>query len=333
MDSQKPYLLTVRGNPLDEWCTVDPQCINSLPKTILAGYARYKVRPYIPTPLRCFNCQRFGHSKNACRGKQTCSRCASFGHSSTECNADPKCARKLVYPQPSNTSASLPYSRVVKNTISGCTQTDEKLTRVVCPPLTKLQPFTTNKSQPDTNPCTPVIAQNLPSQTSKNLKKKEKSKYETINSKSADKMDETSSELETISTDKSNQNTDTEIESDNTIQYNPHETIDETPPAPEPSTDFTSVEKTVFTQVPQKSNSAFRLSVIDAHSERTAPVGAEAELLFLNEQRLLAPFICDIFYPEARIKENWFLKRSRDSINRRNARQLNQIHTKGFKSL
>ncbi|KAF8783497.1 hypothetical protein HNY73_013652 [Argiope bruennichi] len=87
-------------------------------------------------------------------------------------------ARKLVYPQPSNTSASLRYSQVVKSTISGCTQTDEKLTRVVCPPLTKIQPLTTNESQPDTNPCTTVIAQNLPSRTSKNLKKKGKSKYE-----------------------------------------------------------------------------------------------------------------------------------------------------------
>ncbi|XP_055938127.1 uncharacterized protein LOC129968296 [Argiope bruennichi] len=272
----------------------------SLPKTILAGYARYKVRPYIPTPLRCFNCQRFGHSKNACLGKQTCSRCASFGHSSTECNADPKCINcDKTHTADSKESASLPYSQVVKNTISGCTQTDDKLTRVVCPPLTKLQPLTTNKSQSD-NPCTLVIAQNLPSRTSKDLKKKGKSKYEvrtekteskispvckgtnpskrtfdpafgrtgvpqptghelsnlsssqTINSKSADKIDETNSELETMSTDKHSQNTDTEIESDNAIEYNPHETIDETPPAPELSTDFTAVDKTVFRQSPQK---------------------------------------------------------------------------------
>ncbi|GBL67239.1 hypothetical protein AVEN_153457-1, partial [Araneus ventricosus] len=60
-------------------------CTPQLPKTILAGYARYKVRPFIPSPLRCFNCQRFGHSKGVCKGKLTCSRCAVAGHSSEEC--------------------------------------------------------------------------------------------------------------------------------------------------------------------------------------------------------------------------------------------------------
>ncbi|GFU68795.1 uncharacterized protein TNCV_2576561 [Trichonephila clavipes] len=34
-----------------------------LPQFITAGYLRCSVRPYIPNPLRCFQCQRFGHSK------------------------------------------------------------------------------------------------------------------------------------------------------------------------------------------------------------------------------------------------------------------------------
>ncbi|GFU18606.1 putative RNA-directed DNA polymerase from transposon BS [Trichonephila clavipes] len=33
-----------------------------LPTTIKAGYLNCKIRPYIPNPLRCFQCQRFGHS-------------------------------------------------------------------------------------------------------------------------------------------------------------------------------------------------------------------------------------------------------------------------------
>ncbi|GBN82279.1 hypothetical protein AVEN_167682-1 [Araneus ventricosus] len=28
MDSQKPHVLAVRGDPLDGWCTVGPRCIN-----------------------------------------------------------------------------------------------------------------------------------------------------------------------------------------------------------------------------------------------------------------------------------------------------------------
>ncbi|GBN56564.1 hypothetical protein AVEN_93051-1, partial [Araneus ventricosus] len=29
MDSQKPHVLAVRGDPFDGWCTVGPRCINS----------------------------------------------------------------------------------------------------------------------------------------------------------------------------------------------------------------------------------------------------------------------------------------------------------------
>ncbi|GBN87050.1 hypothetical protein AVEN_77737-1 [Araneus ventricosus] len=118
--------------------------------------------------------------KGVCvRGKLTCSRCAVAGHSSEECTVEPKCincqkphtadskecdrwkmekriqelkitknvsffeARKLVYPQSSSTASPL-YAQVLKNAITSPTQTDEKLTRVICPPLTKLQPLVTN---------------------------------------------------------------------------------------------------------------------------------------------------------------------------------------------
>ncbi|GBN85373.1 hypothetical protein AVEN_45874-1 [Araneus ventricosus] len=62
-----------------------------LPECIKAGYMRLAVRPYIPTPLRCFKCQRFGHSKDSCRGTLTCARCAEAGHESSGCTAEEKC--------------------------------------------------------------------------------------------------------------------------------------------------------------------------------------------------------------------------------------------------
>ncbi|GFV64270.1 uncharacterized protein TNCV_4087151 [Trichonephila clavipes] len=62
-----------------------------LPQFITAGYLRCSVRPYIPNPLRCFQCQRFGHSKPTCRGKPTCARCGAVGHDSGECNGPEKC--------------------------------------------------------------------------------------------------------------------------------------------------------------------------------------------------------------------------------------------------
>ncbi|XP_055941990.1 uncharacterized protein LOC129972035 [Argiope bruennichi] len=75
---KKKYLILTYGFP-------------KLPEYIKAGYMRLPVRPYIPSPLRCFKCQRFGHSKTSCRGTLTCARCADVGHDSSQCNSVEKC--------------------------------------------------------------------------------------------------------------------------------------------------------------------------------------------------------------------------------------------------
>ncbi|GFV10232.1 uncharacterized protein TNCV_3661841 [Trichonephila clavipes] len=62
-----------------------------LPQSVKAAYLHCPVRPYIPNPLRCFQCQRFGHSKTVCRGQPTCSRCAEVGHDSADCKAKERC--------------------------------------------------------------------------------------------------------------------------------------------------------------------------------------------------------------------------------------------------
>ncbi|XP_023240002.1 uncharacterized protein LOC111638518 [Centruroides sculpturatus] len=41
----------------------------TLPSFVTAEYLRCPIRPYIPNPLHCFKCQRFGHSQTSCRGK------------------------------------------------------------------------------------------------------------------------------------------------------------------------------------------------------------------------------------------------------------------------
>ncbi|XP_055928684.1 uncharacterized protein LOC129959816 [Argiope bruennichi] len=64
---------------------------SNLPDYIKAGYMRLSVRTCIPNPLRCFNCQRFGHSKSSCRGTLTCARWAEVGHDSTNCTNAGKC--------------------------------------------------------------------------------------------------------------------------------------------------------------------------------------------------------------------------------------------------
>ncbi|XP_055951549.1 uncharacterized protein LOC129987612 [Argiope bruennichi] len=62
-----------------------------LPESIKAGYINLPVRPYIPNPLRCFQCQRFGHAKSSCRGTLTCARCSEKGHDSQQCAESEKC--------------------------------------------------------------------------------------------------------------------------------------------------------------------------------------------------------------------------------------------------
>ncbi|GFT24799.1 uncharacterized protein TNCV_2618651 [Trichonephila clavipes] len=160
----------------------------NLPTSIKAGYINCKIRPYIPYPLRCFKCQRFGHSQTACRGQLTCSRCASVGHASSDCTLEQKCvncsqphsadsklcpkwkiekeiqtiktnrnisyieARKFITPQPSKT-----YAQVAKSiTVNNSSQTDETITKIVCPPLKLLQPLITI-SKPIMSPSVPAV--------------------------------------------------------------------------------------------------------------------------------------------------------------------------------
>ncbi|GFX67637.1 uncharacterized protein TNCV_3933791 [Trichonephila clavipes] len=152
-------------------------------------YLNCKIRPYIPNPLRCFKCQRFGHSQTACRGQLTCSRCASVGHASSDSTPEQKCvncsqpysadskpcpkwkiekeihtiktdknisyieARKFITPQPSQT-----YAQVAKSiAVNSSSQTDETITKIVCPPLKLLQPLITI-SKPNMSSSVPAVA-------------------------------------------------------------------------------------------------------------------------------------------------------------------------------
>ena len=63
----------------------------SIPKSIFVGPYSIKVNPYIPNPTRCFNCQKFGHGKNSCKGTERCVRCAEEGHCNFSCDKDVKC--------------------------------------------------------------------------------------------------------------------------------------------------------------------------------------------------------------------------------------------------
>ncbi|GBM30679.1 hypothetical protein AVEN_259552-1 [Araneus ventricosus] len=59
-----------------------------LPKNVKIAYINCPVKPYIPDPLRCFKCQKFGHTTIACRGnKEICARCSLPDHNSQTCKS------------------------------------------------------------------------------------------------------------------------------------------------------------------------------------------------------------------------------------------------------
>ena len=62
------------------------------PTEIKIGYLITKVETYIPNPLRCHNCQKFGHHKEKCTRPPTCKNCRKT-ENQIDCQQLPKCAK------------------------------------------------------------------------------------------------------------------------------------------------------------------------------------------------------------------------------------------------
>ncbi|XP_064475742.1 uncharacterized protein LOC135389638 [Ornithodoros turicata] len=63
----------------------------TLPDKLKVGYLSADVRPYVPNPLRCFRCNRFGHAADSCRGSACCARCGKSEHETKECKGPDCC--------------------------------------------------------------------------------------------------------------------------------------------------------------------------------------------------------------------------------------------------
>ncbi|KAJ8043222.1 hypothetical protein HOLleu_10217 [Holothuria leucospilota] len=61
------------------------------PTTLKIGYFQVRVEVYIPNPVRCFNCQRYGHFKTNCSRAATCEKCGQEGHAGDTCEGAPHC--------------------------------------------------------------------------------------------------------------------------------------------------------------------------------------------------------------------------------------------------
>ena len=60
-----------------------------MPRYIYLGWRRFKVETFIPDPVRCYNCQRYGHRSNDCKSKIRCPVCAG-NHPYDKCEAKNK---------------------------------------------------------------------------------------------------------------------------------------------------------------------------------------------------------------------------------------------------
>lgn len=61
-----------------------------LPVRVRVGFLSLNVRTYYPNPLRCFKCQRFGHSSKVCDSDEICGKCSMDGHQN-DCTSTVEC--------------------------------------------------------------------------------------------------------------------------------------------------------------------------------------------------------------------------------------------------
>lgn len=88
----KRLLKTINGKRVDSLSVLLEFQELVLPDRVKIGCMSFPVRPYIPPPLRCYRCQRYGHIAAVCRGKQRCPKCGGE-HRVEDCrdNVQGKC--------------------------------------------------------------------------------------------------------------------------------------------------------------------------------------------------------------------------------------------------
>jgi hypothetical protein len=63
----------------------------TVPKVVKVGFLQVKVEIYIPNPLRCYKCQKYGHHEDRCSRAKVCGRCGDHSHQEADCRATPHC--------------------------------------------------------------------------------------------------------------------------------------------------------------------------------------------------------------------------------------------------
>ena len=75
-----------------------------MPKEIIVGCLKVKVALFVLDPMRCFNCNKFGHTSQRCKVAAKCSGCGKDKH---ECRCEgPKLCSNCNGPHTSSTKDS-----------------------------------------------------------------------------------------------------------------------------------------------------------------------------------------------------------------------------------
>ncbi|XP_055613676.1 uncharacterized protein LOC129760118 [Uranotaenia lowii] len=65
--------------------------LSYLPQTIEVGFYSCRIKLYVPNPMKCTCCLRFGHRKDQCKGNQVCASCGLLFHNGTPCSRPLTC--------------------------------------------------------------------------------------------------------------------------------------------------------------------------------------------------------------------------------------------------
>ena len=66
----------------------------NLPTHVHIGFQRFEVSLFIPDPMRCYSCQKYGHHISKCEDDEICAKCSSLEHVDKDCQVkeeDYKC--------------------------------------------------------------------------------------------------------------------------------------------------------------------------------------------------------------------------------------------------
>ena len=90
LENESVSEIRLMGKPSDERNTfgviITYKADQEFPTSIGVWGIRKRVSQYLPQPVQCFKCQRFGHRALECRGKERCMICAG-AHSNKDCTS------------------------------------------------------------------------------------------------------------------------------------------------------------------------------------------------------------------------------------------------------